>query len=92
MTFEQFQATRIYCPDLGKALQDACWDDEPVPATGNLYFGSLYIDEVQDHWPEEARERGKWHLLLERDEWISDDLTSLERRLYEFAVSAGYTE
>ena len=51
MTFAEFQATRRYCADLGKAIADARWQGEP-PAKGNLYLdGTLYIEEVQAHWP-----------------------------------------
>jgi hypothetical protein len=91
MNFEQFQATRRYCTDLGKVLSDAQWEGEPN-AKGNLYLGILYIDEVQDHWPDAARAKGKWHLILDRREWISDDLESLERKLFDFAMSAGYAD
>ena len=89
MTFEQFQATRKWCDDLGAALADARWEGEPA-ARGNLYLDVLCIEQVQDHWPAAARARGRWHLLIGRDEQISDDLESLERRLYEFARSEGY--
>ena len=92
MTFEQFQATKTHCDDLGAKLSDARWEDEPVPAKGNLYLDALYIEAIQPHWPEAARKEGKWHLLIGRDEWITDDLESLERRLYDFAVSEGYCE
>ena len=91
MTFEQFQATREHSDDLGAVLSDARWEDEPS-AKGNLYLGALYIEQVQDHWPEAARKAGKWHLLIGRDESIMDDLESLERKLYEFAVSEGYCD
>jgi hypothetical protein len=89
MTLEQFVATKKWCTDLGETLNDAMWDGEPE-ATGWLYMGSLYIDEVQPHWPNDARQQGQWHLILEREEWITNDLPDLERRLYEFARSAGY--
>lgn len=92
MTFEQFQATREVCSDLGKVLKDATWDDLPEPATGYLYLECLYIDEVREWWPDAARQAGKWHLLLGRDEYITDDLEALERKLYEFAVSEDYCE
>jgi hypothetical protein len=59
---------------------------------GNLYLDALYIDHVEPHWPEEARREGEWPLLLGRSAWISDDLTSLGRRLYNWAVSEGYVE
>jgi hypothetical protein len=88
MTFEQFQATREHCDDLGKALNDARWEDEP-PARGYLYLGVLYIEQWGDGWPE--HNKGKYLLTIHRNEWLSDDLESLERKLYDFAVSEGYT-
>jgi hypothetical protein len=69
LTFAEFQATRRWCADLGKAIADARWDGEP-PAKGNLYLDALYIEEVQAHWPEAAKAQGKWHLLSERSEYI----------------------
>jgi hypothetical protein len=89
LTFSEFQAMRRWCDDLGKAIADSRWDGEP-PAKGNLYLGALYIEEVQPHWPDAAKARGKWHLLIGRDEWISDDLTMLEKHLYDFAMEEGY--
>lgn len=89
MTFEQFQATRRHCDDLGKAVDDGRWEGQPA-AKGNLYLGCLFIESAQPHWPQEARDEGKWYLVLERDEWITDDLESLERKLYQWAESAGY--
>src|SRR5262249_4620790 len=90
MTFEQFQATRAWSEDLGKALKDATWDNLPEPATGYLYMDTLFIDEVRAWWPEDARDAGRWHLLLERSEYIDNDLEALERKLYGFAIQAGY--
>jgi len=78
-----------YC--IGAAIADARWEGEP-PAKGNLYLGELYIEEVQPHWPDAAKARGKWHLLIARDEWITDDLETLERKLYDWAASEGYFE
>lgn len=89
MTFEQFQATRQRCDDLGNALDDCRWDEEP-PATGFLYLGCPYIENVQDHWPEAARRQGRYCLHIGNQEWISDDLESLEQHLFEFAVDEGY--
>ena len=90
MTFEEFQATRRVCEDLGSVVADARWEGEPA-AKGNVYVDCLYIEAVQAHWPRAARDRGKWHLILDRDEFITDDLTSLERRLYDWAVQEGFT-
>jgi hypothetical protein len=91
MTFEEFTATRKHVSDIGEVLADARWEDEPAPARGFIYLDELYIEEVQDWWPEAAKAEGKYHLLLDRDEWITDDLTALERRLYRFAKSEQIT-
>jgi hypothetical protein len=47
---------------------------------------------VQPDWPEHARAAGRWYLILERDEYMTNDLPDLERKLWEFAKSAGYFE
>jgi hypothetical protein len=87
MTFEQFQATRTWCEDLSGI---ADWWDEGEKPKGNLYIGCLLIEHVEPDWPQEARDEGEWHLLLNNCEWITNDLTALERRLYDWAVSEGY--
>jgi hypothetical protein len=86
VTFEEFQQTRKPCDDIGAAIQ--CDMGAPGPETGFLY-GGLYISTRQDWWSEEAKARGGYHLILERDEYISDDLESLERKLYEWALCYG---
>ena len=91
MTFEQFQSTRTECDDLGAVLSNGFWDDAEKPAKGFIYCGNLYIEKVQDHWPAAAKSAGQYHLLIANCEWIDYELAPLERRLYEFAVSAGYT-
>lgn len=87
MTFEQFQQTRKPCSDIGAAIQSDM--GAPCPVTGFLYYGNLYITTRQDWWSEKAQREGAYDLILERDEYISDDLESLERKLYEWAVSYG---
>ena len=89
MTLEEFVRTRRWSDDLGTALDEARWNGEPK-ATGYLYLDVLYIDAVQDHWPEHAKADGKWHLLLDRNEWITDDLRLLEGKLWEYAKEQGY--
>lgn len=89
MTFEQFQATRREVDDLGAALNDAHWEDQP-PAKGYVYCDSLWIEHVGETWAPDMRNQGKYYLLLERCEWIDFDLEPLERRLYEFAVQSGF--
>ncbi len=91
MNLEQFQASKTWTDDPGAALHDCAWHGEP-PGKGWVYLGALYIEQVQAHWPPQARAAGQWHLLIGRADWISDGLPSLEARLYDFAVSEGYTE
>jgi hypothetical protein len=62
---------------------------EPA-AKGYLYLDALYIEEVLPHWPEAAKAEGKWHLIIGRNERITDDLEALERNLYDWALSEGY--
>jgi hypothetical protein len=90
MTFETFQGSRQPCADLADAIQSDNWAGETRKAKGFLYLGAFYIEEVQDWWPVEAQKQGKWHLMIGRVGWISDDLAMLERKLYEFAKSEEY--
>lgn len=92
MTFEEFQATRTRCEDLGKALRDCVWDNDPAPGSGYLYKGDLLIEDVKDHWAEETKIRGKYQLLIGHMVHISNDLAELERRLYDFAISEKNSE
>ncbi len=95
MTFEQFLATKRPCDDLAAAVQSAPWGD--TAARGFLYLDALYIETVETvetvdaSWPEETQRAGAYHLLIGRSEWITDNLEELERRLFEFAVSEGYS-
>lgn len=86
MTFHEFQATKFHCADIGAAIGADMGVTDPV--SGNMYVGCLYIEERQPWWPDEAK--GNWHLVIDRNTRISDDLESLERELYEFATTAGY--
>jgi len=88
MTFEQFQATRQRCEDLRAALQDEVFG---AGVKGNLYLGRLYIEDTTG-WPADGSGKGRWDLLIGRADWQTDDLESLERRLYAFAVDEGYLD
>jgi hypothetical protein len=93
MTFEEFKETRFECRDLGAALEMDMGVLEPV--AGNVYCGSLYIEEVQERtpngYPNEHRALGKWHLVIENSTEIGNDLETFERRLYDWAVASGYS-
>jgi hypothetical protein len=89
VTFEQFQATRTWSDDLSVQIPDVRVDTEPQ-AKGNVYLGCLYIERIQPDWPDCTKAEGNWYLLLNNAEWITYDLTLLERKLYDWAVSEGY--
>jgi hypothetical protein len=84
MTLEQFRAIKVYCGDLGAALNDSHWAPEEAPGIGWLYMGRLYIETLPPGSPH------RWMLTIGNDSEMSNDLAGLERKLYEFAVSEGY--
>jgi hypothetical protein len=87
-SFEQFQASRKRSECLQEELSSHLFGELDC---GYIYLGALHIDEVAPHWPDRTRAKGKWHLIIGREEWVTDDLESLERKLYEFALSEDYT-
>lgn len=86
MTFEQFQATRKACENLGAAI-NAEFGDTPVG--GFTYLDALYIEDTAS-WTDTVAKPGRYYLLINRSDWFSDDLEPLERRLYDYAVSEDY--
>jgi hypothetical protein len=89
MTFEQFQKTRQWCEDLSARLPGEALGQG---SKGYVYCGSLFIEDATA-WPESAPGygRGHWYTVIGRVEYQSDDLQKVERPLYEFAVSGGYS-
>jgi hypothetical protein len=85
MTFEMFQATRRWSDNLVRDAASQDWEPAPATPRGWVYLDGLFIDEVLAYWPDEAKAAGKWHLLIERDEYITDDLEPLERKLFDWA-------
>lgn len=86
MTFETFRATGRESGDLWDECDDASVKGRP----GRVYCGCLWIEDASD-WPTDAPGfgQGRWYTIIGRDEYQSDDLESIERRLYDFAVSEG---
>ncbi len=91
MIFEQFQVPAATPRTLVQQLPMRAGRANPLlRAICTLTY--LYIEEMQPHWSDAAKARGKWYLLIARDEWITDDLETLERKLYDWAASEGYFE
>lgn len=90
LSLTDFRLLRVYHPDLF-ALDLANGDpDEDGPQPGFVYGESqLVIEIVTEKWPEQSRKAGAFHLVLGRDEWLSNDLAELEAKLYEFGVQEG---
>ena len=82
MTFEEFQSTKVWSDDMSEFVGRG--DDEPTPPCGFVYTGSFYIESTK-YWPESAPAYGKgaWYLIIERSEWVDNDLERLERILWD---------
>lgn len=86
LSFVDFQAKARRVADIGAEISADLDGVRP----GILYPGGLYIECQNQHWSEPAKNNGAYLLIIGRDDWISDDLELLERKLYEFGVDEGY--
>ena len=76
LTLTEFRATRTSESDLPARLGI---DPDSVAKTGYVYAGDTYIEDNPDD------PRGKYYLLIERSDWISNDLEELEAILWAMA-------
>lgn len=85
MPFEEFQATkrRMTAKDYAAQYNDAWFEDQPDMGTLLVYGDGFWIEEHLD---------GRYHLLIGNQEWIRSELESLERELYDYALSEGILE
>jgi hypothetical protein len=97
VTFEQFQATR-------KKVTGKDMNDEPMDAytyldtfeEGDEPWEALHIEICDPEWDNgldwgsKYAGEGKYYILIGTFDWRTDDLESLERRLYKWAVSEEY--
>lgn len=78
MTFAEFLAskrrTETMCADLG-------YDDGLPERGGFIYAGNCFIEDNTAGPPDFAA-RGKYYLLIERFDWVSDDLEEMEKILW----------
>jgi hypothetical protein len=82
MTFQEFQATRTWADDLVAALgPDIIYQpDRP----GFHYAGGLHIFA-----PGGGAAPNVYELVIGNEQTLSEDLTELERRLYEYGLGEG---
>lgn len=82
MTFEQFVETRQYHPDNFEAMNPNAFG---AKGAYGYVDNEYYIEDVSTWDKPEMLSRGRWHLCIANVDWFSDDLESLERRLWDFA-------
>lgn len=84
-----FLATKQWCDDLGVSLRDSTYSGD----NGYTYCdGTLFIS-CTDNWVHLPYGKNRrWHLLIGKNDWFSDDITVLESRLAAFAVNEGYIQ
>jgi hypothetical protein len=75
MSFKDWQNSKTYT-----SLDNYSSEDN---VSGYLYAKSAYIEDAHT-WDNPAPQR--WYLLLDRDEYQSDDLEELEKKLYDWLV------
>ena len=79
MTFDEFQATRERCEDLQSALNI---DMDGASNRGFIYAWARGCGfYIEDSTPD-FLERGRYYMMIEREEYVSDRLELLERILY----------
>lgn len=79
MTFEEFKTRRSHVEDLGRHIVDYGFE----VVSGFIYPGGLHIEE--DRFGGDA-----YFLTLGNDSTSSEDLETLERKLYDWAKDEGY--
>ena len=82
VTFWEFMATKEPCDDLRARFPQE--EGLAEGSKGYVYCGNMWIEDASG-WPETAPGygKGKWYLVIEREEYQSDCLGHLEWRLYE---------
>ncbi len=78
MTFEEFQATRVWSDNLAHDAPDYC--ENGTLGTQGFIYGHprryMVIERTADN---------RWFLLLGNQQWTNGDLETLERKLHEAA-------
>lgn len=92
ITFEVFQATKKPTEDLGETLKDGAPGYDGIP--GLVYLNSLFLVTRNPNWEDSpAWALGhQYELTIGNESETGNDLEAFERRLYEFARTAGYLD
>lgn len=86
ISFEDFQATRKPCADIGATLGEETGTPEGQKQGGLIYIDNLFIETVEPWWDDVS---AQYHLLIENSTELSNDLEPLERKLYDYALASG---
>lgn len=80
LTLEKFQASKKTL-SIAEAAETLQTDEGAFEGfkTVLVYADRLYIGDLGEGAP-----NGRFYLILEREDWFSDDLAELEARLYEY--------
>ncbi len=80
LPFQQFLASKVRTEDICAA----CGFDDGQPVHGGFIFdGGCYIEDNISVDPEFAA-RGRYYLLIERSDWVGDDLDYLAKILWAY--------
>lgn len=96
MSIEQFRASGVDTQPLPADYMEH--DEDSAMATGGrVYCGCLVIEDTRT-WSQQAQDytrghppTGRWYLLINRSEYMDDDLATLEALLYDYALSEQFT-
>jgi hypothetical protein len=90
MTFREFQSLRREVIDL-EPISGCDWHKGVPGFTYEVVIGAgLHIEKNNDAWKGTPAEPFAYMLVIANNDWLSNDLTELERKLYVFAIDEGY--
>jgi hypothetical protein len=84
VTLDQFIATGTDVADLSEVDPDA-----PEGTAGRIYLGCLWLEDTRTWKDDRNPGAGRWHTMIDRSEYRSDDIRVIEGVLYRFAQSEG---